>query len=406
MSNPISIPRTADLQIDEDLNLFGTQPYELSTINGETFITTDFQCLGSRDTVSLSWLWQLSVISHKTDLSWALLRTITFVDTNGARFTPFCGAEPTFPTNRHPEAIPGFRYFPRMLRYAVDENGNVYDTHRKIIVKVDGLKSVDYDYLPMYMGVNPTGRTVMYLHIAVGWTWLERRDVTKYRIINHLDGDKHNPKVSNLEFTTDAGNCEHAIVSGLRNDNNTCHCIDIETGELSIHASQARLSEFVGASSESLSRWLLGSRLTPWRGKYNVRREFEEWSNFKATTTTVIRVECMNTLTGECTKPMTVSQAKVHTGIGDSTIRTILLRKSITAFKGWSFRAPTTDPWPANIERNRVDARTINARSPDGKIVKAKSIREMQTKCGIDRKFISAAVRLKKFHKGWKFWID
>ena len=37
-----------------------------------------------------------------------------------------------------------------------------------------------------------------------------------HRIVNHIDGDKTNPDVSNLEWVDDVGNAQHALETGLR----------------------------------------------------------------------------------------------------------------------------------------------------------------------------------------------
>ena len=52
------------------------------------------------------------------------------------------------------------------------------------------------------------------VHKLVGLAWVE--GWFEGAIINHLDGDKANPRWDNLEWTTHAGNVAHALKTGLR----------------------------------------------------------------------------------------------------------------------------------------------------------------------------------------------
>lgn len=53
------------------------------------------------------------------------------------------------------------------------------------------------------------------VHILVMWAFTGVRS-TRANPINHLDGNKRNPALSNLELTTVSGNGKHAFATGLQ----------------------------------------------------------------------------------------------------------------------------------------------------------------------------------------------
>ncbi len=67
------------------------------------------------------------------------------------------------------------------------------------------------------------------VHRLMVETFLEK-DENK-PIVNHIDGNKMNPRIENLELTTYSGNITHAYKSGLRDDNLNLEVMNLLTGE-------------------------------------------------------------------------------------------------------------------------------------------------------------------------------
>lgn len=60
------------------------------------------------------------------------------------------------------------------------------------------------------------GRDSLQVHTLVATAFLEKPKTKKRLVVNHLDGNPHNNHIENLEWTTDKGNNEHALNTGLK----------------------------------------------------------------------------------------------------------------------------------------------------------------------------------------------
>ena len=69
-----------------------------------------------------------------------------------------------------------------------------------------------YLYVNLYYNGS---RKTFTVHKLVGHTFLDAPLNDRYNVINHLDGNKVNNRLKNLELTTAKGNIRHAIDNGL-----------------------------------------------------------------------------------------------------------------------------------------------------------------------------------------------
>lgn len=92
------------------------------------------------------------------------------------------------------------------LEYYVSIYGNFYSKHkgtgRIIQMKLSPCGQG-------YLRTNVNGKTTK-AHIVVAETFIRKRDRAKGEVINHLDGDRTNNNVENLEVTTQSNNLKHA----------------------------------------------------------------------------------------------------------------------------------------------------------------------------------------------------
>lgn len=108
--------------------------------------------------------------------------------------------------------------------YAIDTIGNVWtcknhnfqktmfkDEWRKLTLKNN---KHGYPYV-IIMDMIKRKHITVKVHHLVSMSFLPNPN--NYPIVNHIDGDKKNNIISNLEWCTHAHNCKHCLDNGLRN---------------------------------------------------------------------------------------------------------------------------------------------------------------------------------------------
>lgn len=105
------------------------------------------------------------------------------------------------------------RQVPDAPNYAVSSCGRVFriDTEKEMTRTPRGK--------PLYLNfrTSHSNKTGFYrLHIAVAKCWLPPKENERQLDVNHIDGNKFNNHVSNLEWTTKSQNQRHALELGLK----------------------------------------------------------------------------------------------------------------------------------------------------------------------------------------------
>ena len=103
-------------------------------------------------------------------------------------------------------------------RYMVSDLGNVKSivtnhgkpTDKQVIKRVRS-KTCDYHYVQFWRKDKPTHKAV---HRLVAEAFIPNPE--NKPTVNHLDGNKHNNAVDNLEWATHSENHKHAFATGLR----------------------------------------------------------------------------------------------------------------------------------------------------------------------------------------------
>jgi hypothetical protein len=99
-------------------------------------------------------------------------------------------------------------------KYLISTYGNVKNTETNYVLEPN-YKSGYPTVLITHQNISKTYK----VHKLVGKTFLDNYD--DKMVINHIDGDKTNPKLSNLECITQSENVKHAYETGLYNPINS-----------------------------------------------------------------------------------------------------------------------------------------------------------------------------------------
>ncbi|QIG66364.1 HNH endonuclease [Vibrio phage Chazly21] len=101
-------------------------------------------------------------------------------------------------------------------KYEVSTLGNVRNKRTRRLLKHQKVSKRKYAGVTLYGETKAIKKTKM-VHLLVASAFLPPRPSDIHQV-NHIDGDKMNPKVDNLEWRTPKGNMEHAYATGLRDN--------------------------------------------------------------------------------------------------------------------------------------------------------------------------------------------
>lgn len=177
-----------------------------------------------------------------------------------------------------------YRVIPNCPRYGVSEKGFIYDSvmnrifkTNKTIVYSGGYPKVNL-YVPDIMQV----RSVP-LHRLIGLTWLSNHNYVERASLNHIDGNKTNFKISNLEWCNQQENCVHAVNIGLNITATKCKVLDVLTGDISEFNSGRQASYFIYNGAKTRINALVHRNDTLYNNRFEIRfiGDTTPWYNIK-----------------------------------------------------------------------------------------------------------------------------
>ena len=151
-----------------------------------------------------------------------------------------------------------WRDWPRDPRIKVSNKGNVVSYKRgsryplKVLYNNRGYQMV---------GAGDNHRPMRYVHRMVAETWLDNPDHCEQ--VNHINGNKSDNRVENLEWVTPGENLRHAYRTGLKKPSGGLKATPIrivETDE--VFESVSECARRIGASHGHISNCLAGRQST------------------------------------------------------------------------------------------------------------------------------------------------
>ena len=165
----------------------------------------------------------------------------------------------------------GFYHHPINHHMVIDVEGRVIDISSNLCL-------VPFISFFGYPQVRCRGKDYL-LHRLVGETFLKCPGNRKEMILNHLDGNKFNPKLSNLEWTDYSGNVLHAFQSGLRTDNKPIEVLNLKTGAIKTEFSLNQVARNFGVNQSTISKYMASARTAPFMDMYSMRWANEDYTH-------------------------------------------------------------------------------------------------------------------------------
>ena len=92
------------------------------------------------------------------------------------------------------------------------------------------------------------------VHILVAKAFVENPQPEKFKIVNHMDGNKKNPAATNLEWTDHSGNAQHAADSGLRSNVKMVAYVDNNDKVIETFASCSAAARKLSVNTRSVNK--------------------------------------------------------------------------------------------------------------------------------------------------------
>lgn len=164
----------------------------------------------------------------------------------------------------------GFRVIPSHPRYAINRQGDVLDILTNSFV-TDVAEKYQYKVIRIRAPDKSMNRSIK-LHRLLALAWIPNSDYNARPYINHVDGNKLNNDLSNLEWVSSRENVIHAVVTGLQNCSIKMQARDAITGEVTIYDSIAEVSKALGVTvglSQKTHLYKMPGHL--YKGRYEIK---------------------------------------------------------------------------------------------------------------------------------------
>jgi len=122
-----------------------------------------------------------------------------------------------------------FYEIPFYYGYRINMRGLVYDSNNNTLI-IETLNKLGYPSVTVRKD-NSIRTTTEHIHRLLALTFIPNtKGISINKLdVNHIDGNKLNYNLDNLEWNTRKENCDHAYRTGLRKDNKYVLCTNLKT---------------------------------------------------------------------------------------------------------------------------------------------------------------------------------
>lgn len=167
---------------------------------------------------------------------------------------------------------------------------------------------------------------------------------------NHLNGNKHDNRPSNLKWETRSGNIQHAYNTGMCSQGLRIEVLDIVSKETLSFNTLSHCARTLGIGRNQLRTVIARHRSKPWNERYVFK--IDESSDKKIDRHQRQAVKVMDYVNGRISIFGSFTEASVETGVKNMTIRWIAVKKTGSLISGYNFKLLNDDsPWPVKTDQ-------------------------------------------------------
>lgn len=300
--------------------------------------------------------------------------------------------------------IPGFTGF------AITRDGIVRSRRYGRILK-PSINPYGYPYVNVYDPDKGRWRSVC-LHLLIARTFIRNMEPGFRCFVNHIDGNKTNFSISNLEWVSSRENQVHAVGTGLRRDNVECEVRDVRNGLIRTYPSISEALRSLGYSGiKSITR-TVGNEVIPvlFKGSFEIRSKSvsNDWFYTSENMGTVRMkakgpFQALRLSDNREFESVSVRSLSRQTSVTVDKILGELKRHQASAIDGFLFREKSSEAWPTTY--------TASAFTPPRKFkvidlesnhcVVCNSLRNLTKLLGLDKRTVKNALKNGGLYQKW-----
>lgn len=304
----------------------------------------------------------------------------------------------------------GFYIIPGFTKYVVNRRG-VVKLIKNDNILAESINAFGYPIVRLY-DPDKGGYREVCVHLLLARTFIKNMNHIEKPYVNHLNGDKLDYSLRNLEWCSALENNQHAIKLGLRTDNVPCLVRDVISGDIKRYCSLSEACRALGYQGKQNITTLYNGRPIPrlLKNRYEIKleKDLSDWYhqgvwNVRPVSDNLIEV--MDVKDRNITVCRSMAECTRLTGVDHSSIKARLLANDYRSIRGFVFRIKTDTPWPEHFEGliHFKSRSVLVTEVKSGQQKTFNSINTASSYCGVDKQTLRNRLLTGKPHRGFLF---
>lgn len=258
--------------------------------------------------------------------------------------------------------MPGFYYIPFYSKYVIDAEGNLFSLEKKVfkswrVSKPDLKRNVVGGYNLTKISPDDLFNASTSKHRLLALTFLRYESDPRALVINHINGIPSDNSLTNLEWTTNGGNNQHAYDNGLVHRTVKLLMKNLNDGTIQRFNSLALCARAINMSESFVFRRLYKTPSIQYDDglmfKLDDGKDWLEITDVKKSGSTK-EIITRNIFTGKLFIFESIAKAEEYTGVKRATIAYHCDNRKIEAVNGFNFKRLKDDDltWPNHTEKH------------------------------------------------------